>query len=132
MAATGFFLMEVSQRVVFKEANNWPVTEGVIANKMEPYGNHPGSVYYEYDVNGLTYGNSVVYLMGGYNGPYDYVKAHEVGDIVQVHYDPNNPNNSFLEMRLNEFPLYGGIVSAALAIILAIAAIRSKRKNKSS
>ena len=87
---------------------SWPATEGRITrSRLEMRAGDKGSsftadVAYEYDLDGRTLVGSRVWIGDGYSSSpgtehRDAVTRYPVGRQVQVHYDPQDPDESVLE-----------------------------------
>lgn len=129
---------------------NWPTTEGRITrsqlerSKKEGRTMYSADVAYEYVLDGKTFGGDRVWFGDNARSsdPTAWKRAVErypMGSGVQVHYDPDDPQESVLEpgltwagsviylVGLGILALGGLIVlSAMLPLLLAIAAILSR------
>jgi Tfp pilus assembly protein PilV len=130
-------------------ASSWPVTEGTItSSQVESWGSgahdpidYRPAITYQYQVGGKTYNGSQISsgatFYGGVNvDEYEQANAivsnYPVGSIVEVHYNPNNPNNAVLETQsslIEQVPLIIGAVMTAAALIGLFLLVRSERKS---
>ncbi|KAF0240494.1 MAG: hypothetical protein FD180_4914 [Planctomycetota bacterium] len=91
-------------------ASRWPTAPGTVlesslrTSSSKKGGNtHACSVRYEFEVGGKRFTGDklepfVVYTSG--NGPYEDLKRYSPGAACEVHYDPENPNESCLRPEL--------------------------------
>jgi hypothetical protein len=154
IASLGFFgalllILGLYSTIMDTSASNWPVTEGTITSSQvvswgsgghDPIDYRP-SITYQYHVGGKTYNGSQISsgatFYGGVNvDEYEQANAivsnYPVGSMVQVHYNPNNPNNAVLETQsslIEQVPLIIGAVMTAAALIGLFLLVRSKNSS---
>jgi hypothetical protein len=154
IASLGFFgalllILGLYSSIMDTSASSWPVTEGTItSSQVESWGSgahdpidYRPAITYQYQVGGKTYNGSQISsgatFYGGVNvDEYEQANAivsnYPVGSIVEVHYNPNNPNNAVLETQsslIEQVPLIIGAVMTAAALIGLFLLVRSERKS---
>lgn len=104
LAGTGALFVGCSVSSEVRAKKGWPTTDGKIVERgvgapMHTSGRSflPRAVY-TYTVGGKSYKNDQVYLVKGTGGTSDDMKALVDGlpDPVPVHYDEDNPAESYL------------------------------------
>jgi hypothetical protein len=131
-----FIVIAVAQRVrVAGAKRSWQTTSGrVLFSQVERRRSSSGSggtstsyyprVVYEYAVNGNRYqGNRVTLGSGIGRGSYRYVQdklesSYPPGQIVQVYYNPHNPQESALEMRAPSSGVFLIVVIVMIVILI--------------
>ena len=98
------------RNAVIQAAQAWRTTTGrVVLSRVEVHGGETTSVVpvvqYAYDVNGRTYqssqiraGDSIMRISTSENA-YATVDRYPTGAIVQIYYNPDNPQDSALERQ---------------------------------
>jgi hypothetical protein len=109
----------------YKDAAEWPVTQGTITTSEVDF--RPTRSYdyldfeYRYVVDGHTFtstrmspncceGNQL-------HDAGSYVRKYPVGGTVDVHYSPADPSNAVLE---TDFPIAGRLFGVAVSVALAV------------
>jgi hypothetical protein len=128
------FLVLVWIMVRQLRARNWEQTNGLVMESYvrkdadmndEPY------VRYRYKVGGKIYENDKIYLTGSIATIPGYrvsrlVSQAKPGSVVAVYYDPDNPAESALELRLPGW-VYALLVIAGVVFIVFGAYFRQMR-----
>jgi hypothetical protein len=129
----GYMWTEQSERI-----NSYETTEATVLSseveedvRNDPDGGTERRYYpdvtYEYTVDGETYENSNVMpgpgrSSSGQNRAQNIVENHPEGETVTVHYDPENPSNSFLVENRQLIFLgvagFGGLISVLVTVQL--------------
>lgn len=104
-------------------------SESDMGHREKSYSWHP-VIHYAYDVSGSTYQGHRYAIMSepSFNNlerAEDFRSKFKPGDTVQVHYDPDNPSNAYLDSKLNERPIDGrtwmvivGLLVCAIAFLI--------------
>jgi hypothetical protein len=109
-----------------RRSKGWPVVEGSVvraAIREEPsrtYINRIPEVEYRYVVLGTTYqGNRILFDSGERYAEQEAEKilaGYAQGTTVQVHYDPNDPQESVLEQKARGLGTSLGVICALLFV----------------
>lgn len=117
------------------EASTWPVTGGhVVASTVEHYRNRVGGarsgtlatfyeavIEYSYRVDGREYHSTQIGFGGKLAGSEEFAQAkaarYPEGTDVSVHYDPKNPSNAVLDLKVG----YAGPLLAIALVFFALA-----------
>lgn len=125
-----FLISHVRSHFRSLEVERWPKVTGRI---QEGVVNKPGgrsdpragqlSIRYVYEVGGKAYSGSRLSPNGNELDALQSANVlgfWKIGSAVEVHYNPNNPDDSYLESGLNKNRLDGGVYFLGIvAIILA-------------
>lgn len=112
-------------------AQKWPVVPGVVTSSLietlsKPDGRlyHQPCIEYRYEVKGqgytghkITVGESSLLWPARNRGPQQTVERYPLGQPVPVHYDPRQPQNAALEVKVPD--VLSQIVIAGLLIAFA-------------
>jgi len=130
LACIGFFLMSLGLYRIYAviAASSWPTVEGRVlyskTGSAGSAGNHLTEIRYEYFLRGQRYGGATS-LLGRHDQSFALSKSHPVGQAVEVHYDPANPQRSVIETGITwhhfMLPLYGVVVLLLAALAKGVA-----------
>jgi len=138
----GFYLIR-NARKALKEAEiakNWPRVQSritkskVIQNYVEGTTLYYAEIEYEYHVKGVSYSNDAISIGGDEgtsNREYiaDICKQYRINSQPQIIYNPNDPEESYLELSTStpRGSIWGGIIFliAGVLIMLIFYLVRS-------
>ncbi len=94
-----FIVFGIRNHSLGKESENWPTVQGSLVSESSsrPKKKKRVHVFYEYQVNGLTYKNSRVNFRDDKASKKKIRDRYKVGDALKIHYQPGNPEQSVLE-----------------------------------
>jgi len=128
-----FLYMGTKEIIIADKSSEWPfvkgkITSSLLGKNISTYRRHPRgapeiSLYYEYEVNKITYiGNRIMY---GYinnfftSDAYRQSKVYPKGKVIKVYYNPNNHTLSVLEPGIH-FPYSWNKIFMALILLLPL------------
>lgn len=121
-----FFLYSIYNRHRAEAAITWPTVEGtIIRSAMLPHEGTGSNDYYidlayDYTVNGVHH-EEEGYAFGGASGTksamLDVLHRYPVGVQAVVHYDPDDPENSVLDVSSSDDAATGNEVGKALIVL---------------
>lgn len=119
----GFALGIIVDHQKIKAVQKWPIQEGRLITqviKTNKQGGVDQSVLYEYKVGDLTYKGSTVAPNRFTEGEHEFFRAEKNGQYtVMVHYNAENPIESYLVDRFDPFS-GAGIVYAGAALVFGV------------
>lgn len=130
LACISFLLMSLGLYRIYAgiAASSWPTVEGRVlysrTGSADSAGNRLTEVRYEYFLAGQRYGGAASRL-GRPEHSFALSKSHPVGQAVEVHYDPANPQRSVIETGITwhhfMLPLYAVVVLLFAALAKGVA-----------
>jgi hypothetical protein len=129
------------------KAKLWPTTEGIVVKSHVLKSNPPGvnsgmeidkyfypNILYSFSFNNVAYKNSKLYY-GAYQpsetNAREFVEKYPTGSTVKIYYNPNNPNESVLEIdwKFKSFLIFGcGLLFAFLFFVVVYQGIVEKKR----
>ncbi|MDB6082745.1 MAG: hypothetical protein JWN43_626 [Gammaproteobacteria bacterium] len=130
LACISFLLMSAGLYRIYSgiAASSWPTVNGRVlysrTGGADSAGNHLTEVRYEYFLAGRRYGGAAS-LLGRHDHSFELSKSHPVGQPVEVHYDPTDPEHSVIETGVTwhhfMLPLYAVVVFLLAALAKGVA-----------
>ena len=100
-----FFVVLITGHVKGKQARSWPQTKGLITTSKLDMG-HPTSdmgalpnITYDSPIEGKEYTGRDISFTKSFTNANKVIKRYPVGSIVQVYYNPENHEESVLEVE---------------------------------
>lgn len=125
-----FIVFGIRNHSLGKESENWPVVEGHLVSESSSAQKKKKRihVFYEYQVNGVTYKNSRVNFTDDKASKKKIRDQYNVGDKLKVYYQPGDPEQSVLEPGASSGSLIAKIAGGLFCLALSIVFLMMRRR----
>lgn len=125
-----FIVLGIRNHTLGKQSENWPIAEGglVSESSSRPKKKKRIHVFYEYQVNAVSYKNSRVNFRDDKASKKKISDQYNVGDKLKVYYQPDDPEQSVLEPGASTGSLIAKIAGGLFCFVLSGFFLMTRRR----